>query len=191
MTQKIIAVDIDGVCADLHHAWLGRYNKDYDDTLTAEQITEWDMTKFVKPECHTKIFDYLHDKRLYDDVPALPGALQGVQDLRDMGHRVIFATATNVQMAGRKLHWLETHGFLKLTYGTHSKDFVEAQDKGLVRADCLIDDGLHNLELFQGVKVLMHCQHNASDNNRDAYYRAYGWPDATGYVFNRFPSKRS
>ena len=56
---KILAFDIDGVLADLHTAWLDEYNKDFDDNLTISYITQWEMDKFVKPECGKKIFNYL------------------------------------------------------------------------------------------------------------------------------------
>ena len=51
-----IGVDCDDVVISLVPTWLSLYNKDYNDNLTPEQITDWDVGLFVKPECDNKIF---------------------------------------------------------------------------------------------------------------------------------------
>lgn len=59
MNNKIFAVDVDDVCLDLNSVWLEDYNQVYNDNLKTEDITDWIITKFVKPECGNKIFDLL------------------------------------------------------------------------------------------------------------------------------------
>lgn|SRR5512135_993687 len=135
----IVACDVDGVVADLFHSWLGHYNRDYNDTLTPEQITDWDVSKFVKPECGKKIYDYLHHGDLYDEVPPIEGALEGLERIREIGHRVVFVTTCVKQMTDPKWNWLERHGFLPK--GKHNQDdLIVAADKLLVDAQLLIDD---------------------------------------------------
>lgn len=135
----IIACDVDGVIADLFAAWLAKYNKDYDDTLTADKITDWDVTKFVKPECGTKIYDYLRHGDLYDEVPVIKGAQEGIDAFREAGHRIVYVTTCVKEMTDPKWHWLERNGFLPK--GKHTQDdLVVAADKLLVDAQLLIDD---------------------------------------------------
>lgn len=152
--KSTIAIDVDGTVADLHTPWLARYNRDFDDTLTIDKITDWALGAFVKPECGTGIFEYLHDPSIYDDVKPIPGALNAVLRLRNMGHRVIFVTSCNKHMSGRKFQWLADNGFIDTMYGTISKDYVEAHDKSLIRADVLIDDYAGNFAGFRGDNVL-------------------------------------
>ncbi len=135
----IIACDVDGVVADLFASWLAKYNKDYNDTLTPDKITEWDVSLFVKPECGEKIYDYLRHGDLYDEVPVIEGALEGVEELRMLGHRVVFVTTCVKEMTDPKWNWLEKRGFLP--HGRYNQDdLVIAADKLLVDAQLLIDD---------------------------------------------------
>ena len=135
----IVACDVDGTVADLLHVWLGKYNADYDDDLTPEDITGWDVAPFVKPECGKKIYDYLRRGDLYDEVPVISGALEGVEDIRRRGHRVVFVTTCVKNMTDPKWNWLERHGFLPK--GRHNQDdLVIAADKTLIDARLLIDD---------------------------------------------------
>lgn len=149
MPKYTIYIDIDDVCANLMEQWLARYNQDYDDNLTAEQIVDWDTSKFVKPECGTKIFDYLSDRTLYDDVKPATGALEGVKVLREEGHRVIFLTAFVPKMSGRKFEWLETNGF-----APEKHNYVESYDKSIFIGDFLFDDRYENVRDFKGLGVL-------------------------------------
>jgi hypothetical protein len=65
--------------------WIWLYNYDYSDSLDYLDVDEWDVSKFVKPECGKKIFDYLLYKDLYDHVSPIPDAVWGVNMLREFG----------------------------------------------------------------------------------------------------------
>ncbi|WP_167856349.1 5' nucleotidase, NT5C type [Hymenobacter metallicola] len=177
MSEKVIFCDVDGVVADLGPEWVRRYNADYNDNLCYKTgVTGWDMTPFVKPECGQKIYNYLHDKTLYDGVQPIEGSVEGVARLRELGFRVVFATSTNVHMAGRKLLWLAEHGFLDLKYGTLSPDYMEVHDKSLLHGGALIDDGEHNLKNFCGIRILFSARHNAAVNN-PSFFRVNNWKE--------------
>ena len=171
--ENTIICDVDSVVANLQHSWLGRYNTDYQDSLTPEQLTGWGMHAFVKPACGQKIFDYLSDQTLYDDVPPIAGALAGIRALRALGYRVVFATACNLHMGGRKLRWLSDHGFLTLLHGNLSHDYVEINDKSLLAgsAFAIIDDYPKNLRDFRQ-PVLFRQPHNHLGNpgNLDTFH---------------------
>ena len=138
--MKIIAFDVDSVLAEIMVPWLKGYNRDYGDNLTVDQITGWEMTRYVKPECGSKIYGYLTPE-LYDDTPVIPGAVSAVEMARRYG-RVIFVTSAQ-HTPGRKFFWLNQHGFY-----VNIKDYVECMDKGLIRADVLVDDYEVNLVEF-------------------------------------------
>jgi len=151
----IILCDVDGVVADLLSEWVRRYNAKYDDDLSPEDITEWDMHRNVKPECGTDIHNFLRMPNLYSMVEPIPGALEGIQELRRRGHRVVFVTAAVVGSMDQKARWLKRHGFL-----TDLNDLIVAQDKSLVQGQVLIDDGAHNIETFPGYALLYKAPHN-------------------------------
>lgn len=150
MEKKIVFVDVDDVCALLSPVWLGLYNKDYNDNLTDDDLTDWYIDKFVKPECGLKIYHYLKEPSMYDKVEPREGALAGVEALRQIGFRVLFATSCPVEVAGRKFYWLREHGFVK-----KERDYIEIRDKSLLLGRYMIDDNYENVNGFAGYGYLL------------------------------------
>lgn len=171
---KTIAVDVDGVCADLHVEWLRRYNAEFNDSLTVEGIHQWDMVPAVKPECGKQIYKYLRDPDIYEKVPPIAGALEGVTKLRDDGWRVVFVTSCVKGMADQKWEWLERHDFLPK--GAYSQaDLVIAHDKSLIRADALLDDYNGNLDSWMRRGILLDAPYNRAVIG--PWVRIHSWPD--------------
>lgn len=175
----VLACDVDEVVASLVPEWLRRYRDEYGDTLTPEGCTTWNLVDHVHPRCGSRIYDYLNCPDLYDHVLPVPGALDGIQALREDGVRVVFVTSANIHQAGNKLRWLARHGFLTLEHGTISPDYIVAHDKSAIRADAMLDDGPHNLKGFTGKKILFDQPHNRSCGD---YPRARGWDEAVQRV---------
>jgi 5'-nucleotidase len=168
----IILLDVDGVCADLCTEWLNRYNRDYGDDVRVHQITEWEMEGFVKPECGSKIYQYLADPDLYDHVKPIFGAIHGVSRLHGMGHRIVYLTSSpNGNMMKSKYEWLKRYNFLK--YG-HVISVTDHSVKTLVQGDLMIDDYHVNLDHANTANVLLY---DAPYNKNSAHPRAPHWHD--------------
>jgi 5'-nucleotidase len=165
----IIALDVDTPTLDLMTVWLSLYNTDWSDNLTVDKIVDWDLHQFVKPECGTKIYNYLKDPDLYWAVEPIEGAFAGVKKLREMGHRVIFCTDTTTEQAGKKYTKLKELGFID-----RKEDYIECRDKSLINADILLDDGFHNVKAFHGISFLFDAPWN---RKYDFDLRVYGWED--------------
>jgi len=145
--ELVIAFDIDGVLANIHLEWLRRYNRDYKDNLQVEDIKNWDMTQFVVSDCGKDIYKYL-TPNLYQNTPVFEGAVDCVTWARIRG-RVIFVTTPTPETLGVKYQWLKDNHF-----SPSIKDYVECGDKGLIKADILIDDYDKNFLDFTGKKLL-------------------------------------
>ena len=184
----MIFVDVDDVVADLCSEWVRLYNHEYGDTLRREDITDWNITKFVKPECGNNIFNYLRNHDLYKGVLPIDGASEGVMQLRDLGYRVVFATSCNLKMAGQKLQWLDDYGFLSMDKQGVCKDYIEISDKHLLLGDTLIDDYHHNLNGFNGRRILFKASHNLDVSHSDfTFSRAADWDEVVKKMeLNRF-----
>lgn len=180
----IIAVDIDDVCAALVPAWLARYNARFDDNVTRETCTEWELTKIVKPECGAAIYDILKEDDLYFDVEPIDGARVGVETLRAYGHDVIFVTscgydpATISASAGAKLEWLQTWGFLP-NDASAVKSYIVASDKSRIVADVLIDDRPLNIEKWPRRGLLFDQPHNRNLQLDESWSEVDGYQNAT------------
>ena len=175
---KTIAADVDGFLANLHKSWYARYNEDYNDNLQAEDVTEWGVHKFVKPECGNRIYEYLKDPSLYDDVLPYVGALETIKELKRLGYRVVYATSSPIESSGRKFFWLKQYGFIR-----EQKDYIEVSDKSLVRADILIDDYQGNLDGFEGKKILFAQPWNMSERDNPNYLYAGTWKEVLRYCY--------
>lgn len=166
----VVLCDVDEVVADLHSEWLYRYNEKYNDNLTPDDITDWNLSRLVKPECGDKVFDFLRMPDLYQHVRPVEGAKEGVDRLRDGGYRVIFVTSCVIGSMDQKARWLLRHGFISDRHSPRS--LVIARDKFLVRGDVLIDDAPHNLEPFPGHKILVDRPYNRAAT---VGFRARDW----------------
>lgn len=170
--NAVIALDMDGVKADLLTPWLADYNSKYGDSLTNEMITEWEVHKFVKPECGEKVYEFIYNNpHVYDDVKPMEHSQEAVQNLIDLGHTVIIATkaTNNSTLIGAKYKWLREN-FPMIS----PKNYIFIQDKRFVRADILVDDGHHNLTHFEGLPILMDAPYNRDVHD---YLRVYNLKD--------------
>jgi 5'(3')-deoxyribonucleotidase len=142
----IISIDVDEVCAELVDVWIEKYNKDYSDNLTKFNLSHWGIHNIIKPECGNKIYDYIEDGSIYDEVKPVEGSLWGIESLKSMGYRIIYATTSPLLSAGKKFTWLKDNGFIK-----KEEDYIELKDKSLLRSDYLIDDNEQNIRSFLGI----------------------------------------
>jgi len=141
-----IFIDMDETTVDLFSDWLSLYNHDYNDTLTIEGVTTWDVAKFAKPECGVKIYEYLYQKGLFKNLKALPGATGFVRKLHEDGHEVHLVTASPGPVAAKeKLEWVaDNFPFLP------DRRVMTVYDKWLLDGDIIIDDKPLTLEKFKG-----------------------------------------
>lgn len=186
MIPLSIAIDVDQVVADLHTEWFRLYNIDYNDTLTNDDIIEDQIDQFVKAECGIKIRDYLAMHTLYDNIKPINGALEGVQYLRNLGHRIVYASSCVVGTGDDKLNWLVKHGFTKINpeYKT-CNEWVVASDKSWINADIMIDDRPKNIKAFKGVGVVFDAPYN---KNCVADARMKSWKDIGKVLADLYPT---
>lgn len=171
-----ILCDVDGVIADMLPAWLAHYNMEYGDTVKCDDITDWDVSKFVKPECGKRVFAYLDRPDLYHSVQPLASAWESVAWLRDLGHRVVFLSGcTSGVMTLAKIEWLNDHGFTKgmddvILCGTNRPSL-----KAMLSADLMIEDYHKNLDEWGGPGLLFDAPYNRECGK---YQRVTTWADA-------------
>lgn len=144
-----ILIDVDDTVCELVKTWLWLYNRQYNDNLVYENIIDWNIIDFVKPEAKDSLFDLINNQFIYTIVPQIDRALDGVTKLKSMGHRVIFATWAMEEASGAKYKWLKRNGFLD-----NQIDYIECKDKSLIRADITLDDNFNYVQKFNGMGVL-------------------------------------
>lgn len=188
----LIACDVDGILADLVPEVLRRYNRDYDDNRQFADVNTWPLHEHVKPECGSRIYEYLRDPDLYQHVRPVEGAPEGVERLRALGHRFVFVTSCTFGMTDQKAEWLERHGFCRAhNDGQLPAELIVANQKQHIAADLLIDDGPHNVrDWVDGAHrpaIVLAYPYNACLREQPSAFwlwchRAASWPEIVRHV---------
>lgn len=146
-----ILMDIDGVLRNL----VGQIEKIYDREYPnkwRKPITAWGLHEFF--EIGHGIYGFAFKKFAYEcfgQALAYPGAVRFVLKLVALGHTVVMCTSQNKHTTVMTAEWLYEHKFdfheLYITGQDHKKSGKNME------GDIMIDDGLHNLEKFNGLKI--------------------------------------
>jgi len=154
-----IGIDCDDVVCDLGNAWILKYNQDYDDNLKKEDITQWDVSQFVKKECGKKVFEYFNDPILYLKCLEIPNSLNCINILKEQGHNILFISACMPKTMEAKYEWLKKHNYINSI-----NEFIAIYDKSLINVDILLDDKPETIQKFPNGKMLYSQPWNQSYN---------------------------
>lgn len=155
-----IGVDVDDVVADLHTAWLARYNKAHDTMWTPDDMTQWDFENDLG--CTSEELAKFLTPDIYRVVKPIPGAYATVEALRDMGHEIHFVTSCRDEaMFYAKYDWLDRHGFLIASSCVWPVgSWTKHKTKATVPVDLLVDDSIENVTAFPKAAYLVTRPHN-------------------------------
>ena len=175
----ILCVDIDDTINNLTERSFEILNCRGGRHRDMSELTNYDCYKCLPKNDADTLLELFKEKELWDSLTPLKDAVWGIQTLLNLGHRVIFATATNECNFAWKCEWMAKYFPMIST-----NDIIRIKDKSLIRADIMIDDCLEQL-------VKSPCERICLDNywNRDStkdyvydIYRAHNWKEIIKYV---------
>lgn len=170
-----IMVDIDGILNTLDTTVLEIYNEDSGDNLRPEDITEYHIEKFVKPEYRESFKNYFLDKRVWQRVEVVKYACEVLNKLWNEGYNLIFVTKTECENMVKKRNWLNRN-FPFMGADNIRKRLYSAPKKQLIRADIAIDDGLFNLIGDRTYySICFDKPYNQTDGLIPCFTRVYDW----------------
>lgn len=132
--SKLVLLDVDGVLCDFVAGVMRSVATCSDERA---DLSDWDFLGKLSP--HAKRA-YLADSAkpgFCYGLDPLPGAVEGVQALRDDGHDLVAVTAPLLHCPtweGERREWLRHH------FGFSARDVVFTSRKDLVHGDVLVDD---------------------------------------------------
>ena len=148
----IISCDIDGVLNNLTECVLQLYNQESGDNLTENDITEYSIERFVKPEYRNKISQYFLDKRIWGMLKWDVGWIAKILD--NNMYDLYFTTASSLKTINSKaisLAWA-VYDYSSMSainiYNYIANHTIVTQNKQLILADVVIDDCIDNLQLW-------------------------------------------
>lgn len=147
---------MDEVMADALSEHLRRYNQHFGERVTPADLEGkwlWDVASLDR---HAVIDRQMRSEDFFEVLEVMPEAQRVMQRLQ-MNYEVYIATAAMEVPSSfdQKFRWLGKHfPFIP------SSHIVYCGDKGILRADYLIDDNPRQLRRFQGEGILFSSPHN-------------------------------
>lgn len=170
-----IMVDIDGVLNTLDTTVIEVYNEDSGDSLSPQDITEYHIEKFVKPEYKDNFHKYFLDKRVWQRIDVVEYAYEVLEKLWNEGYNLIFVTKTECENMVKKRNWLNRN-FSFMGEDNIRKRLYSAPKKQFIRADIAIDDGLFNLVGDRTYySICFDKPYNQTDELIPCFTRVYDW----------------
>lgn len=155
-----ILLDMDNVVADLLSKWLEVYNTTYDDNVSNDQITSWQIDLHINKCSSQQFYAIIEQPGFFAELEVIQDSIEVTKRLQDIGHQLYFVTATP--------YGCPTGGYDKYVwidkYFPHigKEKVIQAHHKHMIKGDLLFDDGPKNLQDFHGIKVAMDFPYNKS-----------------------------
>lgn len=167
-----ILVDIDDTIEDLLKAWCEWLNKRYGLCVQPEEVTDWDVAKFFPTLTKEQVFEPLHIDHFWETVEPKKDAVKYVKKLIDDGFNIYLCTTTDYRNIKPKYEYVVMKHFPFISW----RQVIVAGCKQMIKADILIDDGVHNQEGGDYNKILVSTPHNRGyDAEGNGMVRAEDW----------------
>nr|WP_156284506.1 5'-3'-deoxyribonucleotidase [Paenibacillus sp. NEAU-GSW1] len=167
---------MDEVIADFNTKHLQVFNRDYNESLTLNDLTGTRLRE-LRPHLQHEIIDYLKDPAFFRDLAVMPDSQQVIEELSEQ-HEIFITTAAMEFPTSftAKYEWLKEHfPFLD------DMNFVFCGDKSIINADYLIDDNARHFQRFKGKGLLFTAPHN---RNETGYTRVDNWLEVRNYFLS-------
>lgn len=149
--MKTIAVDMDGVLADVYRQFIDMHFQDTGEHLVAEAIRG-----LKEREAFPLLEKHVHTPGFFENAPLIPGAKEALQVIHERYKVFIVSAATEFPRSlQEKQAWLSRH-FPFISW----QRMVFCGSKEIIRTDIMIDDHFKNLDAFEGETYLFTQPHN-------------------------------
>jgi 5'(3')-deoxyribonucleotidase len=165
---------MDEVMADTLAEHLRRYNHEFDEEVTVEDLAGKSLWEITPVDRQQQLRAFLDAENFFEVLEVIPGSQQVLEDLSSRFEIFVATQAMQVPNSfGPKYRWLQRHfPFIPPTH------YVFCGNKSILRADYLIDDQPRNLMRFEGQGLLYTAPHNLTVTG---LVRVNDWPEVAGY----------
>lgn len=169
MKKKTIAIDMDGVLADVESQLINHYNEAYGTSLSKESIQGLSEEEAFKGR--DLLFGILNKDNFFRTLPVMPDAVESVRELQKNFEVFIVSAATEFPVSlAEKVAWLGEHfPFIKW------ENIVLCGSKRIINTDYMIDDHCKNLDYCIGKPIMFTAFHNI---NQTHHLRVNNWKEA-------------
>lgn len=168
MKKKTIAIDMDGVLADIEVQLIEHYNKAHGTTLSKESIQGLaEDDAFDRPLLRS----VLNADNFFRTLPVMDDAVESLLRLQENFEIFIVSAATEFPVSlAEKVDWLGEHfPFIKW------ENIILCGSKRIINTDFMIDDHSKNLDYCMGKPIMFTASHNI---NQTHHLRVNNWKEA-------------
>lgn len=175
----ILCVDIDDTINNLTERAFEILNSRGGTHRDVSELTNYDFFKCLSKNDAKTLLELFKEKELWDSLTPINDAVWGIQTLLNLGHKVIFATATHECNFAWKCEWMAKYFPM-----VNTDDIIRIKDKSLIRADVMIDDCMEQLIHNPCERICLDKHWNRDEIKDYVYdiYRAYTWKDIVKFV---------
>ena len=137
----IIGVDVDNVVYNTTECVLRVHEIDTGEHLEISNIKTYYIEKYVKEQYQKDFHKIFLDKRVWKQVELFKDCQLYISKLLELGHRIIFVTATDSLNFHKKFNFLQRH-FPQINM---RNNLICIKDKQLLKVGILLDDYSKNL----------------------------------------------
>lgn len=171
--KKSIAIDMDGVLADVEDQVLAWYKEETGIVMTREEMKgKPEEELFPDRAVLRKI---LNKPTFFRTLPVMEGAVEAVKSL--MEEYVVYVVSAAMEFPlslFEKREWLSEH-FPFISW----KNIIFCGDKSIIDTDYMIDDHCKNLDFCKGKPLMFTAFHNV---NMDHHERINDWNEVPGLL---------
>lgn len=176
-----ILVDMDDTIEYLLKAWVKGANEQFHRNISYDDVLSWDVSAAYPGLTWEQVYSIPMQPGFWSTVEPIPGAAEALQRLMDSGHRVFIVTATPHESVPEKMHDVLFRYFPFLSWD----QVIITGNKQMIKGDVLIDDGIHNLEGGDYIKILMTAPHNKNyDAEAHGMIRVHNWEEIEQVISN-------
>lgn len=149
--MKRLAVDMDGVLADVYSQFFKMHEAEFGKALTVNEVAG--LSEY---EAFPGLIKYVTSAGFFRNAPLMEDSSKVLHKLNNKYRIFIVSAATEFPLSlGEKHAWLKEH-FSFVTW----QQMVFCGSKEIIQADIMIDDHFKNLNNFQGETLLFTQPHN-------------------------------
>lgn len=153
-------------------AWCKWLNERYGLCIKPKEVTDWDVAKFFPTLTKEQVFEPLHIDYFWKTVEPKKDAVKYVKKLIDDGFNLYLCTTTDYRNVKPKYEYIIMKHFPFISW----RQVIVAGRKQMIKADFLIDDGVHNQEGGDYFKILVSAPHNRGyDAKANGMVRSDSW----------------
>lgn len=177
--MKTILVDMDDTIENCTEAWVHYVNLRYGTDVDPDTLRDWDVSKAFPNLTHEQVYDLTFEEKFWHTVRPIEGAAEYLQKLLDDGHKIYIVTCAAYETLRVKMEEVLFKYFPFFEW----KDVIIASKKQMIKADILVDDGVHNHIDGEYTRLLYTAPHNCEyDAEANGMIRVNNWKEVYEFI---------